>query len=283
MSDPAAGAGSQGAVEFDTRGGAPVVEQALALCIRAADAFTDGTDCGEALDALEALLPALGPADIDALLSHPGYAAVRAPLVRACAETWFERECELASRALDDSSSLTVEGLFGDHIPRDAYADELALLQAIQPRNVLIIGSGACPMSAIVVKDAFPDAAVVGMDRSDRACELSSRLLAVCGRSDLSIVAGDAAGPIDTVGLDCIVVALTVGVDEAEKRSIIHALRRGADPDTVLVVRTAAGWGRVLYPGVDLPAISAGADVHRELPPHQRSVAVAVRMSELSD
>jgi len=262
---------------------APEVEQALALCIKAASGFTEGTGCSDTLDALEDLLPALGAADIDALIGDPGYAAVRAPLIRACAETWFERECELARRALDDSSSLTADALFGDHIPRDAYADELALLHAIQPRNVLIIGSGACPMSAIVVKDAFPGATVVGMDRSARACELSSRLLAACGRRDLTIVTGDAAGPVDIDGFDCILLALTVGVDEAEKRDIIHALRRGADPEAILVVRTAAGWGRVLYPGTDLPAISAGADVHRDLSPHQRSVAVAVRMSELPD
>lgn len=262
---------------------APEADKALGLCLQVTRSFADGAHCGDALDALEELLPALSPFDIDALMGHPDYAAIQANLIRACAETWFERECELAHRALDDPSSLTLRRLFGDHIPLDAYAEELAVLRSVQPRNILIIGSGACPMSAIVIQDAFPTATVVGMDRSTRACELASRLLAACGRNNVRIAAGDAAGPIDIDGFDCILLALTVGIDAAEKKEIIRAIRRGADPEAVLVVRTAAGWGRVLYPATDLPVISANADVHRDLSPDQRSVAVAVRMNELPD
>lgn len=256
-------------------------DKALALALATANSFADGLPCGDALDALEELLPVLSPLDIDALIRHPPYVAIRAKLIRACAETWFERECDVALRALDDPSSLTPAKLFGNHISRDAYADELAVLRGLQPRNILIIGSGACPMSAIVIQDAFPSAAVVGMDRSTRACELSSRLLAACGYENVGILRGDAASPIDIEGFDCIVLALVVGIDEAEKRYIIRALRRAAAPDAVLVVRTAAGWGRVLYPGTGLPMISARVDLHQSLSPHQRSVTVAVRMTEL--
>lgn len=283
MSDPAAEHESRDMLRLETPGLAPEADKALALCLQAAGSFADGARCGDALDALEELLPALSPIAIDALMGHPDYAAVRGKLMRACAETWFERECELARRALDDSPSLALRRLFGDHIPRDAYTDELAVLRSLRPRNILIIGSGACPMSAIVIQDAFPDAAVVGMDRSSRACELSSSLLAACGRNNVRIVAGDAAGPIDIDGFDCILLALTVGIDEAEKRETIRTLRRGADPEAVLVVRTAAGWGRVLYPSADLPVISAKANLHRGLSPHQRSVAIPIRMSELVD
>lgn len=282
MSDPVAEQVSRDPVHRQTADLAPDVDKALALCLEAANSFDDEA-CGDALNALEELLPALSPADIDALIGHPEYVAIRTDLIRACAETWFERECDLARRALDDPSSLTLRRLFGDHIPRDAYADELAVLHSLQPRNILIIGSGACPMSAIVIQDAFPAATVVGMDRSTRACELSSRLLAACGQQNVRIVRGDAAGPIDVEGFDCILLALTVGTDETEKRQIISALRRAADPGAVLVVRTAAGWGRVLYPGTDLPVISAKANLHRALSPHQRSVAVAVHITELPD
>lgn len=283
MSDPAPRNESWDARHGQSRGLAPGADRALALCVEAASAFGAGRACGDALDALEELLPALSPLDIDALIDHPDYAAIRTRLIRACAETWFERECDLARRALDDPSSLTLRGLFGDHIPRDAYADELAVLRSVQPRNILVIGSGACPMSAIVIQDAFPAATVVGMDRSTQACELSSRLLAACGIENVTILRGDAIGPGDIERFDCIILALTVGVDEAEKRQIIRALRRTADPEAMLVVRTAAGWGRVLYPGADLPLISAEANRHRSISAHQRSVAVAVRVSELPD
>lgn len=286
MSDPAARNESGDVLHRlhgEPRGPAPDVGNALALCLEAANSLGDGGRCGNALDALEELLPALSPLDIDALIGHPDYVAIRANLMRACAETWFERECDLARRMLDDPSSLTLPGLFDDHIPRDAYADELAVLRSVQPRNILIIGSGACPMSAIVIQDAFPAAVVVAMDRSTQACELSSGLLAVCGRKNIRVSRGDAASPIDIEGFDCILLALTVGIDEVEKRQIIRAIHRAADPEATLVVRTAAGWGRVLYPGSDLPVISANASLHRGLSAHQRSVAVAVRMVELPD
>lgn len=283
MYDPAPQNEPWDAAQGEGRGLAPAVDKALALCLEAANSFGEGRPCGDALDALEERLPALSPLDIDALTGHPDYVAVRAGLIRACADTWFERECELARRALDDPSSLTLRGLFGDHIPRDAYADELAVLRAIEPRNILIIGSGACPMSAIVVQDAFPAATVEGMDRSMQACELSSRLLAACGHENTKVLSGDAANPGDISRFDCIILALTVGIDETEKQRIIRALRGRAHPDAVLVVRTAAGWGRVLYPGTDLPEISAKADLHRSLSANQRSVAVAVRMAELPD
>lgn len=281
MSDPVPRNESWDAPRAESRSLAPGVDEALALCLEAAGAFRDGEPCENALDALEELLPALSPEDVDALMGRPGYVAIRPGLIRACADTWFERECGLTRRALDDPSAVTLRRLFDDHIPRDAYTDELAVLGSVQPRNILIIGSGACPMSAIVIQDAFPAAAVTGMDRSALACDLSSRLLAACGLGNVRILQGDAAIPADIEEFDCIVLALTVGIDEAEKRRIIRALHRAADPAAMLVVRTAAGWGRVLYPGVDLPVISAKADLHRGVPAHQRSVAVAVRVSEL--
>lgn len=283
MYDPVPQNESRDALHGEIRSLAPEVDKALTLCLKAVDSFGDERPCGDVLDALEERLPALGPLDIDALVGHPDYIAIRAKLIRACAETWFERECDLARRALDDPSSLTLRRLFDDHIPRNAYADELAVLRSVQPRNILIIGSGAYPMSAIVVQDAFPAAAVVGMDRSTRACELSSRLLAACGRKNIRILRGDAANPIDIECFDCIILALTVGIDEAEKQRIIRALQGAANPEAILVVRTAAGWGRVLYPGADLPMISAKANLHRSISADQRSVAVAVRISELPD
>lgn len=283
MSDPVARQPSATTLRRGARNGVSKTDQALALCLQAAGAIGDAGSCAQALDALETRLPLLDPLDIEALISHPDYVANRAPLLRACAETWFERECGLARRALEGPASRTLHRLFGDHIARAAYADELAVLAALRPGNILIIGSGACPMSAIVIQDAFPDAVVVGMDRSALACELATRVLTACGYGKIRTVQGDAAGPVDIKGFDCVVLALTVGVDEADKRLIIHTLQRAADPDAMLIARTAAGWGRVLYPRIDLPEIASRADTRRECSPQQRSVAVPIRMSELPD
>jgi len=279
MSDPAACEESGDAPQA---GLAAQPARALALCIEAAQSGGD-PPATAALESLEALLPALPPEDIDTLMRHPGYLAVRAELMRSCAETWFERECSLARETLDAASAVSLHELFEEHIPRDAYADELALLRSVAPRRILIIGSGACPMSAIVIQEAFPDAAVVGMDRSARACDLARRLLTASGRTTITIVEGEAGGPLDLEQFDCIVLALTVGSNEHDKERIIRSLRGAAAPHAMLVIRTAAGWGRVLYAGSNMPVIADRANRQGGVSPLQRSVGVAVRVSELPD
>jgi len=265
----------------DARELAPGVQKALDLCLQVA-AQPDGlAKPGGTLDALESLLPQLDPSDLAAVLDNPEYRAVRNDLLHGCAAAWFTRECDLARRALDGPADSTLHRLFGDHIPREAYADELDVLATLQPQRILILGSGPCPMSAFVVRDAFPSAVIVGVDRAREACTLSAGLLAACGYDSVEIRHGDAAEHIAVDGFDCILMALTVGEDEAAKRRIIDGLQAAADPDATLVVRTAVGWGRVLYPSVDIPQITRRASRQTVRTPHQRSVAVPVRIADL--
>jgi len=76
-------------------------------------------------------------------------------------------------------------------------------------------------------------------------------------------------------------MALTIGADEVEKRRIIGELKSHANPETVLAVRTAVAWGRVLYPAIDLPEIADKAALQSAGSLQQRSVAVPIRMDEL--
>jgi hypothetical protein len=255
--------------------------RALELCLQAADHRADLARAGEILDELETLLPTLGESDINTLLDNPDYREVRNLLLHCCAAAWFARECDLARKALAGPASSILRNLFGEHIPREAYADELAVLEELEPRRILILGSGPCPMSAIVLRDAFSATTIVGVDRDPEACELSSGLLLASGYSTVAVRNGDAAGPIDLAGFDCVLMALTVGEDEVAKRRIIEELRSRADPDATLVVRTAVGWGRVLYPTVDIPEIAARAARQPVRTLFERSVAVPVRVSEL--
>ena len=260
---------------------APDPENALELCLQAVASDTDEAQRWDVLEELEILLPALGTNEITDLLSEPGYRAIRGQLLRVRAQTWFTHECELARQALAHDASSALRNLFGDHIPREAYADELAMLQPLAPRRILILGSGACPMSAVVIQDAFPNSTVVGLDRSEEACTLSARLLATSGYKAIKIQHGDARNPADIGEFDCVIMALCVGVDEADKRHILRELKTHANPDTILAVRTAVDWGRVLYPCVDLPEIADKAASQSACTSQQRSVAVPIRMDEL--
>jgi len=165
---------SQDPLRQQSQGLSRGAEKALALCLKAVAQEADHAQCGETLEVLETLLPELGSSEIDALISEPGYCAIRKRLLRIRAETWFIHECELARRALDHDPASALRSLFGHHIPRQAYADELAVLRPLRPRNILILGSGACPMSAVVIQDAFPMSTVVGLDRSRGVCVVRS-------------------------------------------------------------------------------------------------------------
>ncbi len=256
-------------------------KKALSLCLKAVAQEADQAQCGETLDALERLLPGLESSDIDKIISEPAYCAIRQRLLRVRAQTWFTQECELARRMLEHDPATALLSLFGDHIPREAYADELAVLRPLHPQKILILGSGACPMSAVVIQDAFPLTTVVGLDRSQEACTLSARLLAASSYSAVTIQHGEAQNPKNIGEFDCVIMALTIGVDEAEKRRIISELKTHANPDTVLAVRTAVAWGRVLYPAIDLPEIAEQAAMQHVGSSQQRSIAVPIRMGDL--
>jgi SAM-dependent methyltransferase len=255
--------------------------EALSLCFRAVAPQTSGADRWDILEELEILLPTLGAHEIEDLLGASDYCGIRGELLAVRADTWFERECGLARRWLDHCESSVLRNLFCDHIPREAYADELSVLQPFDPQRILIIGSGACPMSAVVVQDAFPAATVVGLDRSAEACELSARLLSASGYAAVTIRHGEAGDAADVAEFDCIIMALTVGTDESDKLRIISDLKSSADPGAILAVRTAVDWGRVLYPSVYLSVVVDKTVRQPTCPSQQRSVAVPVRMDEL--
>ncbi len=51
---------------------------------------------------------------------------------------------------------------------------------------------------------------------------------------------------------DCVIVGTVVGVSEAEKRRVVQHFLDHVPPTTLLVIRTAIGPGRIVYPSVDL-------------------------------
>lgn len=262
----------------------PVQDEIYALCREAAGYRTeDDLNAAAALAQLENRLPDLDDESLSGVLTDPRYRALRDDLLRARALAWYDQECRLARRSLaavregDD-----LPGLFRDHIPRESYRDELNSLCSIAVRNVLIVGSGPCPMSAIVMQDAFPETRIVAVDRSAEACRLAAGILGAAGYGSVETFHADAGDLTELDSYDCILMALTVGASADEKRRIIGNIKAHGAPETILAARTAAGWGRVLYPSIDLPEFSNAAAGRPVISRHQRSVVVPLRLGDFS-
>lgn len=260
---------------------APRAEAALACCLRAADGRVPWPERTRLLERLELDLPRLDLGEVAWLLRQPAYLRVRRTLCAARSALWFEQECRLAEDVLASGAPDPLTGLFDTHIPEEAYAPELSALRPHAPRRILIVGSGPCPMTAYVLHLNFPGAEIVALDRSERACGLAGELLARSGPLPVTVRNGDVCALSDIRGFDCVLMALGVGDDAAEKAAIVRHLAGIADPDAVLAARTAVGWSRIMYSWFDLPALLPADAGAMTLPEDCRAVIVPVRFADL--
>ena len=234
-------------------------------------------------EALEQRLASLSAEAIAALMAQPAYRRMRDSLIRDRAELWFEHEVQLAKDALDGTSPNPLEALFDTHIALDAYREELVALRPLAPRRMLIVGSGACPMSAYILSREFGDCRITGLDRSEQACTLSRELLQRSNCKSISVVCADVKCLTDFTGFDSILLTLNVGRNDREKTEIVKWLKRYAAPSAFLLARTASGWSRVLYPSIEIPALNPEAESESKRPENIRGVIVPTRFSSLPD
>ena len=138
-------------------------------------------------------------------------------------------------------------------------------------------------MTAYVLSKQFPECKIVGLDRSERACELSTHLLRRADSSTISIRQADIGQVTDLTEFDSILVALNVGGSDQEKTELIRRIKRFARPDAVLLARTACGWSRVLYPSIDIPELNPEPAMEDGRPSYVRGVIFPMRISDLPD
>jgi nicotianamine synthase len=68
----------------------------------------------------------------------------------------------------------------------------------------------------------------------------------------MEIIHADALTLKDFSEYDCVIVGTVVGVTKAERRRVVDHFLEFVPASTLLILRTAIGPGRVVYPSVDL-------------------------------
>ncbi|HMQ02078.1 MAG TPA: nicotianamine synthase family protein [Candidatus Doudnabacteria bacterium] len=117
--------------------------------------------------------------------------------------------------------------------------------------KVLFIGSGPLPLAAIFLAKQY-GIAVTCVDRDVDACVLSEQLIKKLRLENLiSIVHSDAVSVMQNKVFDAVFVAALVGTTQEEKLELINKIYNVLRPGSLLIIRTAHGNRRLLYPYLD--------------------------------
>ncbi|MBT0771866.1 hypothetical protein KIH74_23190 [Kineosporia sp. J2-2] len=117
-------------------------------------------------------------------------------------------------------------------------------------RRICFLGAGPLPLSAICLYEEL-GVPVDVVDRSEEAVVLGSACVnALLGRGRVRFHLADAARFEQVAGADVVVLGALAGLEPDAKNAILAALWQRLDPGTVLLVRSAAGLRRLLYPAV---------------------------------
>ncbi|MFC8797071.1 nicotianamine synthase family protein [Promicromonospora sp. NPDC057138] len=222
----------------------------------------------------------------DAVLTHPEVSSRRAAVreLSARGETalehaWAERICS----APDPRAALAA-------FP---YLDNYDRLTALEvhvlthssgarsgrtPTSVAVLGCGPLPLSTLGYADAL-GCPVVGLDRDPAAVALARRVAARVGTAGVRFEQADAAN-VALAGYDAVVLAALVGETPSAKAAILDRIAGAMRPGAMLLARSARGLRTLLYPPVDLSAMT-GFEVLEVVHPTDdviNSVVVARRL-----
>lgn len=201
----------------------------------------------------------------------PHAAALRA--LCGTGEAWLERHWAQRIAASPDPRAELARFPYLDNY-RDLVRMELGALAALgrpTPRRVVVLGSGPLPLTGLVLA-ADHGAEVVGVDRDPIALQAGDAVAAATGlqpavRGLVADLEATLTAPLrsELEQADAVVVAALVGADPAAKAAVTARIAEAARPDTLLLVRSAAGLRALLYPEVtpaDLPALDVLLEVH---------------------
>jgi nicotianamine synthase len=123
-------------------------------------------------------------------------------------------------------------------------------VEPARARRICFLGAGPLPLSAVCLyrELAVP---IDVVDRSAEAVTLGSACAeALLGPGALSFHRADAADFEPTAEADIVVLGALAGLESEAKNAILEALWGRLRPGAVLLVRSAAGLRRLLYPAV---------------------------------
>jgi Nicotianamine synthase protein len=240
-------------------------ERALGLCLRAVGQPKPSLAVQERLFAeLDELLFGVDESFTRWILEHPRFRPIQGRLHAIRAEYEYDRERELARALIAAGDESPLAGFRSAAWYEEAHDFELAALAPYAPRRLLVVGAGPFPTTAISFMQAHPGASVSCIELRAEAYTLATQVARISKCEDLRVIHADALTVEDFSAYDCVIVGTVVGVSEEEKRRVVEHFLTHVPTSTLLVIRTAIGPGRIVYPSVDLAQL-AGID-YRVLP-----------------
>lgn len=201
-----------------------------------------------------------------ALLDRPAVRAVGDELRAFSAEGEHQLEVAWADRVAASADPVTEVRCFPfvDNY-RQLHAMEQGALErlaggGVPSDRVAVVGSGPLPLTALLL--AAGGAHVDNLDRDPVALAASRRVVDALGAGGLGFVVADAGGPadVDLAPYGLVVLAALAGPTPAEKARVVRHVAASMAPGAVLLARSARGMRTLLYPEVDLGAVT-GLDV----------------------
>ncbi len=197
-----------------------------------------------------------GPAApaIDALLdSTPAWAGALAPFQRRSLALREAREAERLAAAdwrEGVAASDRVRSDFGRHT-YDRVPEVLRLADFGACRRFVMVGCGAFPAAALLVRDATAVPEIVALDVDARAAATARRVVEAMGERRIRIECSDGAAH-DYSGAQIVYLANQV----AMKGRVLEQVRETAPADAVVIVREPYGVGRLVAESLErgLPA-----------------------------
>ncbi len=251
-------------------------ERALALCLRVTSEPTPPAAEQERLFAeLDQLLFGVDEAFTQWILGHPRYRPIQEHLHEVRAEYEYDRERALARRLVAAGDESPLAGFRSASWYEEAHQFELDALAPYAPERVLVVGAGPFPTTALSFMRAHRNATVACIELRAEAYTLATQVARISNCEALQVIHADALTLEDFTAYDCVIVGTVVGVSEAEKRRVVEHFLEFVPPSTLLVLRTAIGPGRIVYPSVDLSQL-AGIEYRVLIDPPQETFTMII-------
>lgn len=251
-------------------------QRALSLALRVTADPVPSAAAQERLFAeLDELLFGVDDEFTEWILRHESFRPIEERLHLIRAEYEYDRERDLA-RALVAAGDESPLGSFRSHgWYEEAHAFELEALAPYAPENLLMVGAGPFPTTAISFMRAYPDASVACVELRAEAYTLATQVARISDCEAMRIVHADALAMRDFSEFDCVLVGTVVGVTRAERRRVVQHFLEHVPPEALLILRTAIGPGRIVYPSVDF-ALLEGIDYRILLDPPQETFTMII-------
>lgn len=251
-------------------------ERALSLCLRVTTEPPPSAAAQERLFAeLDALLFGVDDAFTQWILEHPDFVPIEERLHAVRAEYEYVRERELARALVAAGDETPLEKFRSMAWYEEAHQFELEALAPFAPERLLVVGAGPFPTTAISFMRAHPGASVACIELRAEAFTLATQVARISHCESLEVIHADALTVTDFSAYDCVIVGTVVGVGVAEKRRVVDHFLEHVPGSTLLILRTAIGPGRIVYPSVDIEQL-AGIEHEILLNPPQETFTMII-------